>query len=223
MLAGLLTGIYMGAGGARAPGAAPLVHVMDGQIPFVAETLWLYLPGYWACFLLTVLAARDARHFRAAMTGMATITLLAVPFFLQWPVAAPRPPAPLDPTVSAALVRWLYATDPVGNTFPSLHVANATFCAVVTTASSRRVGAVVWLLAAGVAMSVLTLKQHWVVDVPAGWALATVGAAAWRAQLAAPNLLQSLLPARWRAREDARLAPQPSRRHDDGQGAAGRQ
>jgi hypothetical protein len=48
-------------------------------------------------------------------------------------------------------------------------------------------------------------------------------AAAWRAHLAAPNLLQSLLPARWRAREDTRLAPQPSRRHDDGQGAAGRQ
>ncbi len=199
VLAALLTGAYMGAGASRVPAAHPMKHVVDGLVPFVPETVWLYLPGYWACFLVTIWAVRDARQFRAGLTGLATLTVLAVPFFLEWPVAAPRPPVPLDPTWSAALVRWLYTTDPAGNTFPSLHVANATFCAVLTTASSRRWGAAVWALALGVAVSVLTLKQHWLVDVPAGWALATVGAAAWRAQLAAPALLQAL-PARSRGR-----------------------
>ncbi len=191
----LLTAAYLGAGAWSPPHGEPLRHVFDARIPFVPESVWLYLPGYWACFVVPVLVLRDARQFRAAMTGLTMLTVLATPFFLLFPVAAPRPPLPSDATLSGALVQWLYATDPVGNTFPSLHVANATYCAVVTTAASRRWGAVVWGLATGVAVSVLTLKQHWLVDIPAAWALATCGAAAWRAQLAAPSVLAAL-PAR---------------------------
>ena len=81
----------------------------------------------------------------------------------------------------------MYAHDPVGNTFPSLHVANATFCSVVTLAANRRVGRFVTALAAGVCISVLTMKQHWAIDIPGGLALATIGVAVWRARLAAPD------------------------------------
>lgn len=200
-LALLLTGVYMGAGNTRPATSEPFSHVLDPLVPFVPETVWIYLPGYWLGFLVTVWAVRDPRHFRAGMTGLAAITLLALPFFLAWPVAAPRPPAPGDETLTAAMVRWLYASDPVGNTFPSLHVANVTFCAAITTAASRAWGAALWVLALAVAVSVLTLKQHWAIDVPGGWALAGAGVVAWRASLAAPALIQAL-PAR--AREEAR-------------------
>ncbi|MFN7147781.1 MAG: hypothetical protein ACK4YP_28685, partial [Myxococcota bacterium] len=104
VLAGLLTGAYMGAGAATPPSADPLVHVLDGAIPFVPETVWIYLPGYWACFLVAVWAIRRPLQYRAAMTGLVTLTVLAVPSFLHWPVAAPLPDAPLDPSWSAALV-----------------------------------------------------------------------------------------------------------------------
>ncbi|MDP2312337.1 MAG: phosphatase PAP2 family protein [Pseudomonadota bacterium] len=189
----LVTVPYLAAGSWVSPQAPPLQHVLDAQIPFVPESVWVYLPGYWACFVIPVLVIREARSFRAALTGLSMLTVLALPFFLYFPVPAPRPSVPMDPSLTSALVRWLYSTDPASNTFPSLHVANATFCAMVTTAADRRWGAVVWVLAAGVCVSVLTLKQHWVVDIPAGWGLAAVGIATWRAQLDAPSVLARLL------------------------------
>src|SRR5687768_8655850 len=89
----LLTAAYLGTGGASVPDAEPFRHVLDARIPFVPEAVWLYLPGYWACFLVPVLVVRDARQFRAAIAGLTMLTVLAAPFFLLFPVAAPRPPA----------------------------------------------------------------------------------------------------------------------------------
>lgn len=192
LLALFLTAAYVTVGALAPPHAPPLPHLMDRGIPFVPETVWIYLPGYWACFLVPVLVIRDARQFRAALVGLAMLTVIATPFFVLFPIAAPRAPVPTDGSLTAEVVRWLYTHDPAGNTFPSLHVANATYCAVITTAASRRWGAVVWGLALGVTVSVLTLKQHWVVDIPAAWGLAGVGLAAWRAQLAAPSARSAL-------------------------------
>jgi membrane-associated phospholipid phosphatase len=201
-LALLLTGVYLAAGTGTQANASPAAHPLDAAVPFVPESVWIYLPGYWSCFLLAVWAIRDARRYRAALTGLAIVTLLAVPFFLLWPVPAPPPPAPLGDEWSHAAVRWLYSTDPIGSTFPSLHVANATFCAAAVTGASRRWGLLAWALAAGVSVSVLTMKQHWLVDVPAGWALASIGVAAARLQLRADAAVAAaqILPARVRAR-----------------------
>jgi membrane-associated phospholipid phosphatase len=188
----ITTVIYFGVGERMLPSPVPLAHAIDGEIPFVPATVWIYLPGYLGTFLITLWAVRDARQYRATLTAVGMLTLLALPFFAMFPVAAPRPPIPADVSLTAEMVRWLYTHDPNGNTFPSLHVANATLCAIVTTAANRRWGVLTWLLAAGVWVSVLTLKQHWVIDVPAGWALAAVGAATWRAQLLAPSVLAGL-------------------------------
>ncbi|MFZ5482285.1 MAG: phosphatase PAP2 family protein [Myxococcota bacterium] len=178
--------VYFGTGTRMMPSAEPFVLPVDRWVPFVPETVWMYMPGYAACFLVTLWVVRDAESFRAALAAFGLLTVLAVPFFTLLPVAGPRPPAPVDATLSAQFVRWLYANDPNVNTFPSLHVANATLCAVITSHVDRRWGAVVWALAAGICVSVLTLKQHWAADVPAGWALATAGVAAWRSRSLVP-------------------------------------
>ena len=62
-------------------------------------------------------------------------------------------------------------------------------------------------------MSVLLLKQHWLVDVAAGWALAMVGVAAFRAHLAAASYFRAVpVPARQPARrENARAEPMNTR------------
>jgi len=199
LTAAVLSSTYFAVGHWSGAGRAPLEHMLDDRLPFVPESVWFYLPGYWACFLIPVFVLRDARRFRAALISLTMVTVLAAPLFVLFPIAAPRPPAPTDATMTAAMVRWLYANDPSGNTFPSLHVANSTLCAVVTTAAHRRWGAVVCALAAGVCASVLLLKQHWIVDIPAAWALAAVGAAIWRIQLGGAAALVPLpgrVPAR---------------------------
>lgn len=190
--ASAVTLIYGAAGLADLPRQAPLALPIDAAIPFVPATVWLYLPGYWATFLLAVWSLREARAFRAALAAFLLMTVLATPFFLLWPVHGPRPAPPLDETVTAALVRWTYAHDPDVNTFPSLHIANATLAAVLVTRRGRWPGAVAWTLALGVYASVLLLKQHWIVDLPGGWALAAVGLAAWRGQVEAGTMFRRL-------------------------------
>lgn len=180
-----VTALYFAAGNPVVALQAPVSVWLDETVPFVPHAVWLYLPGYFASFFLTAWTLREARPFRAALVAFSMMLALALPFFLLYPVAGPRPPAPGDPTLTAAMVRWLYANDPAVNTFPSLHVANVTVCAVLSWRHHRRVGALVWALAAGVFASVLLLKQHWAVDLVGGWLLAAVGVAIWRAALTA--------------------------------------
>lgn len=213
--ASVVTLIYGAAGLADLPRHAPLALPIDAVIPFHASAVWLYLPGYWATFVLAVWVLREPRAFRAALVAFLLMTVLATPFFLLWPVHGPRPAPPVEETVTAALVRWLYAHDPDVNTFPSLHVANATLAAVLVSGRGRWLGAVAWTLALGVYASVLLLKQHWIVDLPGGWALAAVGVAAWRGQVESGTVsgrLRALLDAVRRASVNAvQGAPAPLR------------
>ncbi len=156
---------------------------LDTLIPFTPEAIWVYMPAYYMSFLVTLLVTRDRYAFRATGTAYLVITLLALPFFLFFPVAAPRPVAPGGGGWTDAFVRWLFETDPKVNTFPSLHVANAFLCAFLTFQSSRRWGIVLVANALLVSASVLLLKQHWAVDIPGGMLLATFGAASWKAHM----------------------------------------
>lgn len=184
--------LYWGAGAHFPPTATPIATPIDAAIPFLPDTVWFYLPGYAACFLLTLGVVRDRDRFHAALGAFFTLALLSFPFFVLYPVAGPRPPTPAGTDPAALLMQWLHGHDPVGNTFPSLHVANSALCAFLAWRSDRRVGALVGLLAIGVAVSTLTLKQHWLVDIPAGLTLAGFGVLSYRAQLAGRPLLSRL-------------------------------
>ena len=120
-----------------------------------------------------------ANDFRAALAVVAASTLLAVAAFVGLAVPAPHRPSPGDAGVAAAMVRWLYTVDPPANAFPSLHVTNSVICAGVVRRLWPRAGALAGALAAGVAISTLTLRQHWLADVVAGAILGSLGLAAW--------------------------------------------
>ena len=198
--AGIFSALYYGVGEYVAPAAAPMATRIDAAIPYLPWSVWVYLPGYIGSFFIVLWVMRPALAFRAALRAYLALALLSLPFFLFYNVAGPRPPAPADPSIEAAMIRWLYATDPIGNTFPSLHVANATLSALLSWRMDRRVGVFVTILAAGVAVSVLTLKQHFLVDIPAGMIVGYIGYAAWEQQLAAVS-------ARWRAARTWLRAP----------------
>jgi membrane-associated phospholipid phosphatase len=168
-------GLYIACAARVASAAPPFATPIDRAIPFLPQTVWFYVPVYIVSFFLVIWVVEDRRAWRATVLAFLAQAFLAWPFFLLYPVAGPRPAAPLDASLSSAFVRWLYDFDPNYNTFPSLHVANATCCALVVSACNRRTGAVAWVMAACVWVSVLTLKQHWLVDVVGGWLLAAAG------------------------------------------------
>lgn len=140
----------------------------DEAIPFLPHAVWVYLGFYFGTFVVTAIHLRQARAFRASMVAFTANALVAVPIFLLWPAAYPRPV--VDPSVglSETAVFLLQVNDPAANTFPSLHVANSVLCA----AALHRAGSPVWrgsaVLAACVAVSVVLVKQHWLADVAGG-------------------------------------------------------
>lgn len=196
--AAMFSALYYGVGAYVAPAAAPMATRIDAAIPYLPWSVWVYLPGYLGGFFIVLWLMKPTLAFRAALRAYLSLALLSLPFFLLYNVAGPRPPAPIDASLGSAMIRWLYSTDPVGNTFPSLHMANATLSALLCWRMDRRIGALVSVLAMGVAVSVLTLKQHFLVDIPAGVLVGWAGYGVWEQQLAVAS--DRWRPARWRIR-----------------------
>lgn len=76
--------------------------------------------------------------------------------------------------VFSAMIRNVYAGDQPYNDFPSLHASLATLFAIHWWRVDRRLGAVIGIWAALIAVSTVFVKQHYVPDVVAGVALAVV-------------------------------------------------
>ncbi len=184
----------------------PQATWLDTAIPFIPASIYVYLPGYWLCFVMVLLVVRQGRDFRAGLFAALTTNAMAVPFFLFMPVASPRPLLHGDLTGTLALVERMYEIDTRYNTFPSLHVACSLLCAWMVWTHDRRIGAGLFAVAGAICASVLTLKQHWAVDIPGGAVLAGVGAAVWQFGRGLDQAAVARHQAQWRgyAREPLR-------------------
>jgi membrane-associated phospholipid phosphatase len=90
----------------------------------------------------------------------------------------PRPVlVPPYADASSSFLAWVHSVDPPGNVFPSLHVAHTSVLAFLLHKDRPRLGAVTIGLAAVLAVSTLTTKQHFLSDVLAGFAMAFAGRA----------------------------------------------
>jgi membrane-associated phospholipid phosphatase len=102
------------------------------------------------------------------------VWIVAYAFFLAYPTMAPRPNdrAVIGDGFALWGLRFLYEADPPFNCFPSLHVAHSFVSALTCFRLSRRLGITTGICAALVGISTLFTKQHYVLDVLAGVALA---------------------------------------------------
>ncbi len=159
----------------HAPPRFDLMTSLDRDIPFLPWTLPIYqsfyvliLAGAWVC---------EADEFLRTLGAVLTANFLAYLGFLTLTAHYPRP----DPaTIESAWLRFrfeeMFALDSPCNTFPSLHV---TVTWLLTLRMIRRPFGGFWLAWGGaVVVSTLTVKQHFVIDVLGGLALAW-GVNAW--------------------------------------------
>jgi membrane-associated phospholipid phosphatase len=142
---------------------------LDRAVPFWPLSGLLYF-GAFVLLLLTFIALwpdrERAAHFLCASLLAQTLGMLC---FLLWPTAYPRGLYPLPSSHSGlgvALVRWCRAHDGAVNCLPSLHVSTVVICVSALRGSRWFVPAL--LASVPVALSTLTFKQHYVVDVAAG-------------------------------------------------------
>lgn len=142
-------------------------------IPFLPVFQYLYVLTYLVGPLLWV-TVRDWARFRRLLRAAAGALVVAYVTYLVFPVYLERPVLHVDSLHTWLL--WLTWHDKSYNHFPSLHVT-LSWLAVQASQVSPRARMVLALLTVGVSLSTLFVKQHYLVDVIYGVALAW---AAWR-------------------------------------------
>lgn len=142
----------------------------EASIPFLPWTFIVYL----SVFIQAVVSIRfiPKRSLAVAVRYAFGLLFVALLCFVIWPIAYPRE---LYPTSNAAII-FFRTIDPPGNSFPSLHVAMSLFLTGCYTffSTSRATQIVFWLWSILISISVLTTKQHYVVDVGGGVILAAL-------------------------------------------------
>jgi len=141
--------------------------MIDRSVPFQPKWIWVYQSIYM--LLPVVWLSETLGQLRRYTIGFILLASAGFICFVVWPVAGPRPvERPTDP-MYRALVRY----DRPLNSFPSMHMALATYSACVAVAVAagrlRRILVLslpVWIVLIG--YSTLATKQHCWMDLPPG-------------------------------------------------------
>lgn len=140
----------------------------EERLPFLPIFEYLYVLTYFIAVLLIV-TIRDYATFRRLLRATGLTLLAAYMTYLLFPVYFERPHLEVS-SFHAWLLSLEYLDKPY-NHFPSLHVAFS-WLAVHASQVSGRSRAGLSVLAAGISVSTLFVKQHYIADVLYGFALA---------------------------------------------------
>jgi membrane-associated phospholipid phosphatase len=161
---------------------------LDAAVPFVPATLWIYFSDYLlvaSAFLL----CRDWTEVRRFVRAYFALLVVGSAVHLLWPTTFPRDGFPVSGDgITVTAFRILRQIDLPTSCLPSMHVASS-YLAAFSLWRHRPSVRAVWLAwATAVAVSTLTAKQHYLVDVVAGLGVA---AAFWALFFWGPELRSS--------------------------------
>ena len=154
-----------------------VVHVpevaLDRMLPVQPAWSLVYLSLFLAA-LLPVFVVHQPELVRRTVLAFLFVWLFSYACFLAYPTIGPRPDKVAGEGFLVWLLKQIYAADVRYNCLPSLHVAQCFLAAFAAYRVHRGVGAVAALWASLVATSTLFTKQHYVLDVAGGIALASI-------------------------------------------------
>lgn len=150
----------------RVPQSVPALW-LDKVIPFLSWSVWIYLSQFALLFCAIWFAPNNTTR-TIAFYGMLLASAMASAIFIIFPTELPRM------AVEGAVWQALYALDVQGNCFPSLHTALAALsaAALIHAGKAWRYAAPLWAVL--IILSTLSTKQHVVLDIAGGLALALV-------------------------------------------------
>jgi membrane-associated phospholipid phosphatase len=153
-----------------------LPEIVEASIPLSPVWSLVYI-GVHPFTMTPSLGITDVGLLRRHVLGQVSIVALSSIAWAAYPVAVSRAEIPAD---SLNFGDWVLATiyggDPIINCLPSTHCAMAIYTASALWKVDTRLGAWAWATAAAIGASTLFTKEHYLVDVIAGFALG--GAAA---------------------------------------------
>jgi membrane-associated phospholipid phosphatase len=190
------------------------VSSLDRLVPFIPQTVWIYLSLYLLMPIGPFLMQRRGELLGYA-SGIVLIGVIADVIFILWPSMSPRPEVP----VSNPAYRALISVDNSFHAFPSLHAAFAVYSAMcgifVLRESARfqlwRPG--LWVWAFLILLATLTTKQHVLADILAGSTLGFMIFTAVFARRKSPFTSQTVAPTSPNPKRHENQTPAPRRHH----------
>ena len=162
---------------------------LDSAIPFVPEMVIFYVYLFYPLVILTMLYFAFVEYRKGYALGWSLVAIngIAVLIYIVFPVSTfwYRQQLLAQPIVGNAWADQVYnvfANDTSFNCFPSLHAAVSTICffawyqyAKIKPSKTTKSTAIATLvIAIGVILSTLFIKQHYIADEIAGTALALI-------------------------------------------------
>jgi membrane-associated phospholipid phosphatase len=163
-----------------------LQGLVDGSHVLVTLANWVYIWGHWPVIVLTLgwLVVRHPGTYRRTRNAMAVSGAIGMVVFVLYPVAPPRLlDLGLVDTVSVHSEAYRVLQPPAFTNLyaamPSLHVGWNLLMGIAIVSVSRRrlLRALGYLLPASMVAAVVLTANHYVVDVVAGAAVASLGLA----------------------------------------------
>jgi membrane-associated phospholipid phosphatase len=151
-----------------------LFTIWDRYIPLIPETVWFYFLYY----LVVMMPGFIVRNYQDLWEMCLAYFLVSLVGWLCWifiPVKMEYPEISCD-RFSCEVLKGLYLTDGGINIFPSLHVGHSTLAATFYVVRKAPLRSLMVFLAVLIAISTLTTRQHYLIDIPFG---ALLGVSGW--------------------------------------------
>lgn len=148
----------------------------DKSIAFVPWTVWIYSSEIFLYFAVYGFS-RDLVNANKYLYSFLALQASSCLIFLLWPTTYPRELFPLPTDLhpwTAHIFNNLRNVDTPGNCLPSLHVSSCYLSSFVYLDEQRGKFPIFFGWATAIAVSTLTTKQHYIIDVVAGLAMAIV-------------------------------------------------
>jgi len=144
----------------------------EEEIPFLAPFILGYSLVYGSVFVIYWVIP-NWTVFKKMAWAFFLVTTLHYLFFVLYPVKMVWRPEITTPTnVFEWIARFIFSLDNTYNCFPSLHVAYPTLAAFLSWRFAPRMRYLFLLMVVITAISVVLVKQHYVLDALAGMAAA---------------------------------------------------
>lgn len=139
---------------------------VDNAMPFWPWTVWIYFTEY-AFFVYAYFWMKDLRLVTRYYYAYMMILFVSVTVFLFYPVTFPRDNYPaIGDSISVMALNFLRThMDAPANCLPSLHVSSCFISSLCFWQESRRKAIFLCFWSGLVAISTMTTKQHYFVDV----------------------------------------------------------
>ncbi len=147
---------------------------LDNAAPFIPQTVWIYISEY-VFFIAVYLTCKDMINLNKYLYSIIGLQTVSVIIFILWPTTYPRDLFPLPHDLDY-LTYFAFNTlrnaDTPASCCPSLHVSSVYLSTFIFLDDQRRKFPFYFIWGTLIALSTLTTKQHYVIDVVTGLILA---------------------------------------------------